>query len=64
MGIIDEHFTMPGEDMPPQEFFNLKTQQGQINWLAQFLMSVIKHVVNAHEELSKPIDLSLLRFKI
>ena len=40
MGIINEHFTMPGADMPPQEFLTLKTQQGQINWLAQFLMSV------------------------
>lgn len=40
MGIINEHFTMPGADIPPQEFLTLKTQQGQINWLAQFLMSV------------------------
>lgn len=40
MGIINPHFTMPGKDMPPQEFRNLRTQQGQINWLAQFLMSV------------------------
>lgn len=40
MGIVDPSFTMPGKDRPPQEFFRLKTQQGQINWLAQFLMSV------------------------
>ena len=40
MGIINEHFTMPGKDFPPQEFMELGTQQGQINWLAQFLMSV------------------------
>lgn len=40
MGIINTDFTMPGQDMPPQNFRNLKTQQGQINWLAQFLMSV------------------------
>lgn len=40
MGIINEHFEIPGKDFPPQEFMELKTQQGQINWLAQFLMSV------------------------
>ena len=40
MGIINTDFTMPGQDMPPQNFRDLKTQQGQINWLAQFLMSV------------------------
>ena len=40
MGIINEHFEIPGKDFPPQEFMNLGTQQGQINWLAQFLMSV------------------------
>lgn len=40
MGIINEHFEIPGKDFPPQEFRDLKTQQGQINWLAQFLMSV------------------------
>lgn len=40
MGIINTDFTMPGKDRPPQSFLDLKTQQGQINWLAQFLMSV------------------------
>lgn len=40
MSIIDPEFTIPGADMPPQQFRDLRTQQGQINWLAQFLMSV------------------------
>ncbi len=40
MSIVDPHFTMPGADMPPQEFKDLKTQQGQINWLAQFAMRI------------------------
>lgn len=40
MPIVDPHFTMPGADMPPQEFKDLKTQQGQINWLAQFAMKI------------------------
>lgn len=40
MPIVDPHFTMPGADMPPQEFKDLKTQQGQINWLAQFAMRI------------------------
>ena len=40
MSIIDPHFTMPGQDMPPQEFLDIKTQQGQINWLAQGLMKI------------------------
>lgn len=39
--IVDkDNFTMPGKDRPPQSFLDLRTQQGQINWLAQFLMSV------------------------
>lgn len=40
MSIIDPHFTMPGQDMPPQEFLDIKTQQGQINWLAQAFSQV------------------------
>lgn len=41
MMIVDKDgFTMPGKDRPPQSFLDLRTQQGQINWLAQFLMSV------------------------
>lgn len=41
MMIVDkDNFTMPGKDRPPQSFLDLRTQQGQINWLAQFLMSV------------------------
>lgn len=40
MPIVDPHFTMPGADMPPQEFRDLKTQQGQINWLAQFACKI------------------------
>ena len=41
MMIVDkDDFTMPGKDRPPQSFLDLRTQQGQINWLAQFLMSV------------------------
>lgn len=56
MGIINPHFTLPGQDRPPLEFLTLQTQQGQINWLASFLMSmnnVFDHVSGSIVELEE-----------
>lgn len=56
MGIINEHFTLPGQDMPPQEFMTLRTQQGQINWLAAFICAInrVFDTVNVTTETSEP----------
>ena len=55
MGIINEHFTLPGQDRPPQEFMTLRTQQGQINWLA-CLVCAINRVFNTVSVTTETLD--------